>query len=176
MALAPLLALRPLLPQAAAILLFCLALAAPLRAQDVTAFARWGSSSGALPPDHAWDYTVTFITDRRVTVEYCKGYAQEAPGCATVSRRLSQADYAALQEKLVPLLAGLAEAPPQPDPNPPVGGGSSWGSVAVAGKDIALPGFPVDQDHVRVRAILTLLADYTPKGAIDAAQRRAKAG
>lgn len=148
---------------------------APVMAEEASPFAGWGESSGSLPPEYAWEYSVTFREDRSVTVEYCKGYANEAPGCATVSRRLSKAQFAELQAALDPLAAPMSENPPQPDPDPPIGGGAAWGWVNVAGEDIRLPAFPVDQDQARVKAILALLQDHTPKNAVASAERRAKA-
>ena len=148
---------------------------APVMAEEASPFAGWGESSGSLPPEYAWEYSVTFREDRSVTVEYCKGYANEAPGCATVSRRLSKAQFAELQAALDPLAAPMAENPPQPDPDPPIGGGAAWGWVNVAGEDIRLPAFPVDQDQARVKAVLALLQDHTPKNAVATAERRAKA-
>jgi len=148
---------------------------APVMAEEASPFAGWGESSGSLPPEYAWEYSVTFREDRSVTVEYCKGNANEAPGCATVSRRLSKAQFAELHAALDPLAAPMAENPPQPDPDPPIGGGAAWGWVNVAGEDIRLPAFPVDQDQARVKAVLALLQDHTPNNAVATAERRAKA-
>jgi hypothetical protein len=156
-------------------LLLALLAPAPALAQGDSPFAGWGESSGSLPPEYAWEYTVTFHEDRSVTVDYCKGYANDAPGCATISRRLSKADLAALHAALDPLAAALAESPPQADPNPPIGGGASWAWVNAAGEDIRLPAFPAEPDRARVQALLALLQSYTPKAAVAAAERRAKA-
>lgn len=158
-----------------ALMLALLAPAAPALAEEASPFAGWGESSGSLPPEYAWEYSVTFREDRSVTVEYCKGYANEAPGCATISRRLSKSQLAALHEALDPLAAPMAENPPQPDPDPPIGGGAAWAWVNVAGEDIRLPAFAIDQDQARVKAVLALLQDHTPKNVVATAERRAKA-
>ena len=152
-----------------------LLLAVPAAAQDASPIASWGEDSGSLPPEYAWDYTVTFTGDRQVTVIYCKGYANAAPGCATIRKRLTKTSFAAMQAELAPLAVGLLEDPPQNDPNPPIGGGSSYGRLNVGGEDVTLPGFPLPADKPQVDAILRVLKDYTPAGQVAAAEKRAKA-
>ncbi|MGA0540341.1 hypothetical protein [Neotabrizicola sp. VNH66] len=155
--------------------LFLALVAAPALAEDASPIAVWGEDSGTLPPEYAWSYTVTFTTDRRVTVEYCKGYADTAPGCATVKKRLTKASFAAFQAELAPLALGLLEDPARTDPDPPIGGGAFFGKLNVDGEDVALPAFPVDEDKPQVDAILQVLQDYTPAGQVAAAEKQSKA-
>jgi hypothetical protein len=154
-------------------LAFCLA-ASPLLAQDTAEFAYWGENSGSLPPEYAWDYTVTFTADRKAEVRYCKGYATTAPGCATTKFRLSKRKFAALQTALAPLEADLAANPAKDDPNPPVGGGSVYGKLSMNGHEVSLHAFPMAEDAARVGAVLDLLRENTPKTAISNAKTAAK--
>lgn len=148
--------------------------ASPLLAQDTTEFAYWGENSGSLPPEYAWDYGVTFMADRHAEVRYCKGYATEAPGCATTKFRLSKRKFATLQAVLAPLEADLAANPAKDDLNPPVGGGSVYGKLSMNGHEVALYAFPMADDAARVNAVLDVLRNNTPKTAISNAKNRAK--
>ena len=150
------------------------ALAGPALAEDGEAFARWGENSGSLPPEYAWDYSVSFFPDRRGEVEYCKGYANEAPGCAVSRFRLSKKAFAALQEALAPLEADLAAKPAVSVADFPVGGGSVGGMLRMNGREVKLLQFPNEADAPRVGAVLGLLRENTPASAIRSAKSKAR--
>ena len=138
----------------------------PALASDDAVFAVLGEDSGSLPPDYAWDYTVSFTADRRGVVRYCKGYADAAPGCATATFRLSQRRFADRQDALAPLAADLAARPAVQDPDPPVGGGSVSGRVTLNGAELALWSHPLPDDAARVGAVIALVQENTPGEAL----------
>lgn len=143
-------------------------------AQDSDAFAMWSESSGSLPPEYAWDYTVSYFPDRRGQVEYCKGYSDAAPGCAIARFRLPKQAFADLQAALEPLEADLAAAPAMPAVDFPVGGGSVGGLLRMNGREVRLLSFPAESDAPRVAAVLTVLRAATPASAIRNAKGKAK--
>lgn len=149
----------------------CLALA-----EEDPVIALWGSDSGSLPPEYAWDYTVRFHASGLVEVEYCKGYSEAPPGCATVKKDLSEEDRSALLAELDPLAQDLAAKPPKraADDEIPIGGGSDWGSITVDGTEITLYSYPAAADVERVQNVLAILKKYTPTKLIAKAERRAK--
>ncbi len=149
-------------------------LAGPALAQDGAAFALWGENSGSLPPEYAWDYSVSFFADRRGEVEYCKGYADASPGCAVTRFRLSKKAFAAMQAALEPLEADLAAKPAEAAIDFPVGGGSTGGVLRMNGREVKLLQFPAEADAPRVAAILDLLRANTPATAIRSAQAKAR--
>jgi len=150
-------------------------LSAPAVAQDRDAFAVWGESSGSLPPEYAWDYTVSFFPDRHGEVTYCKGYSDAPPGCATTRFRLTRPDFAALQTALAPLEADLAAKPAAEAVDIPVGGGSVGGRLQMNGRDLRLPAFPAEADAARVDAVIRLLRENTPERAVRSAKSKARA-
>lgn len=154
--------------------LVCALIAGPAMAQDTDAFAVWGENSGSLPPEYAWDYTVSFYADRRGEVEYCKGYADEPPGCATARFRLSKSALAAMQAELEPLEAALAASAVDEAVDIPIGGGSSSGRIRMNGRDLRLPAFPSEADAERVDAVMRVLRANTPNRAVRAAETKAK--
>ena len=149
-------------------------LAGPALAQDGDAFAAWGENSGSLPPEYAWDYSVSFFPDRHGEVEYCKGYADEAPGCAISRFRLSKKAFAAFQAALEPIEADLAAKPAEPALDFPVGGGSFGGILRMNGRVVKLLQFPTEADAPRIAAALTVLRDNTPASAIRSAKSNAR--
>lgn len=149
-------------------------LAGPALSQDGAAFALWGENSGSLPPEYAWDYTVSFYPDRRGEVEYCKGYADSVPGCAVSRFRLSKTAFAELEAALEPLEADLAANPAKPAVDFPVGGGSVGGLLRMNGREVKLLQFPAEADAARVGAVLDLLRDTTPASPIRAAKAKAR--
>ena len=159
--------LKPLL---VAMLLF----AHPLYGQDSVEFAYWGENSGSLPPEYAWDYSVTFLENRQAEVRYCKGYSNEAPGCATAKFRLSKRKLAQLTAALTPLEAELIAHPATDDPDPPIGGGAVYGKLTMNGNEVQLYAFSIGDSAARVAEVLDLLRQYTPQSAINSAKNKAK--
>jgi hypothetical protein len=132
--------------------------------------------SGSLPPEYAWSYRVRFFASGQVEAEYCKGYAEEAPGCATLRRKLPSDASAAMSEELLTATAGLAADPPRQlsGDQIPLGGGSVGGWVLVDGEGVDLTEFPVPEDAPKVAAVLAILQKHTPSNIVKKAQRRAK--
>ncbi len=159
--------LKPLL---IAMLLF----AHPVYSQDSPWFAYWGENSGSLPPEYAWDYSVTFLENRQAEVRYCKGYSNDAPGCASAKFRLSKHKSAQLMAALTPLEAELSAHPATDDPDPPIGGSAIYGKLTMNGNSVPLHAFSIGDSAARVAEVLELLRQYTPQSAIDSAKNKAK--
>ena len=140
--------------------------AVPALADDGGVFALWGEDSGALPPQYARAYSVTFTADRRGAVRCCKGYADAPPGCATATFRLSERRFADLQDALAPLASDLAARPAVQDPNPPVDGGSVGGRVTQNGAELPLWSHPLPDDAARVGAVIALVQEYSSGDAL----------
>ena len=140
----------------------------------VTPLAQWGEDSGSLPPEFAWDYLVSFSSNGQVSARYCKGDATEAPGCATVTQNLPQAELDALTAALAPVTQALNAQPPQQSDDIPIGGGSIYGSVFGRGQAIHLPNYPQADGAVGVVQALDLLQNFTPEGLVDKAKAKAK--
>ena len=107
-------------------------------------------------------------------MEYCKGYADSAPGCAVSRFRLSKTAFAELEAALEPLEADLAANPAKPAVDFPVGGGSVGGLLRMNGREVKLLQFPAEADAARVGAVLDLLRDTTPASPIRAAKAKAR--
>jgi hypothetical protein len=136
--------------------------------------ATWSEDSGSLPPEFAWKTDVMFEFDGWVTIRHCKGYAEEAPGCWTVVGRLSAQSMMDLDSVLAAALPDLVANPPQAVSDPPVGGGSTRGSIGTRDTVIHLPAYPIEADAARVADLLEALKDATPPSWLEGAIARAK--
>lgn len=139
--------------------------------------AVWGEDSGSLPPEYAWSYTVSFLSDGMVRAEYCKGYADAAPGCATSQSRMTEGEQTAAAEAFRTVAEDLAAHPPRvvsPE-DMQVGGGMAFGWILLDDRKIELPGQLHDADRARVAALVKVLQDQTPAGLVDKAKSKAKA-
>lgn len=145
-------------------------------AEEPVSIASWSENSGSLPPEYAWDYRVKFLPGGMVEATYCKGYAEEAPGCATVTKQLSAAAQMAMEAAIAPYAAELLANPPQmvSDDQIPIGGGSISGRVQLGETSVALYAFPRPEDAERVQAVLQILQDSTPRNLVKKAKNRAK--
>jgi hypothetical protein len=132
-------------------LLLSLALSMPLPAAAQDMLAEYWTNSGSLPPEYAWDVTVTIATDGALVLKHCTGYATEGPGCKTRKAKVSDADLQSIRD--VALASGLAETPARKATDVPVGGGSSGGKVWLDGVEIPLPAFPATEDADRVASV-----------------------
>jgi hypothetical protein len=150
--------------------------ATPLMAQTPTVVAAWGENSGSLPPEYAWDYQVEFLSDGTVQATYCKGYADEAPGCATVTRKLPVAAQKTMGDAIEPYAEELLDNPPKSvgDDEIPIGGGSIAGRILLDDTYVVLERFPIAADAERVQAVLQILQDNTPSNLVKKAKNRAK--
>jgi hypothetical protein len=132
-------------------LLLSLALTIPLPAAAQDMLAEYWANSGSLPPEYAWDVTVTIATDGQLVLKHCKGYATESPDCKTRKAKVGDAALQSIRDTT--LASGLAETPARKAQDVPVGGGSSGGKVWLDGVEIALPAYPAAEDADRVASV-----------------------
>lgn len=135
-----------------------LALAAPAHAQDV--LTEYWTNSGSLPPEYAWDTTVTIRSDGQLILKHCRGYETEGPACKTRRARLTEADLAAIRAAAAE--SGLAEKPATKTDTPTVGGSLTGGVVHLDGTRIDLLTDPAEADVARVAAVLAVIAATIP--------------
>lgn len=129
-------------------------------AKDSPVLATYYTNNCCLPPEYAYEVTVTIHEDGTLTLLRCEEYATEGPGCKT--RRAKVTD-AALAEILVAAGAsGLAKTPAALDLDPPIRGGGTSGLVMLDGVEIALPWNPAAEDADRVRQVLRVIAGAIP--------------
>lgn len=157
----------------AALIAALVALAGPAEGQDQL-LATLLERNGTVAPVYAWSYEVRFAQSGRVTITYCRGYAQTAPGCATAKSVVLPPYFDALISHLAPLAADLAARPPTEDPAPPIGGGAAWAVSVHDGARVTLPAFPLAEDRARIDAVLMLLRQAVPIAAMDAAASAAR--
>ena len=150
--------------------------ATPLTAQTPPVIASWSENSGSLPPEYAWDYRVEFLAGGVVQATYCKGYADEAPGCATVTRKFPLAAQQAMGDAIEPYAEDLLDNPPQSaaDDEIPIGGESVSGRILLDGTYVSLFSFPRAEDAERVQAVLKILQDSPPANLVKKAKNKAK--
>ena len=142
-------------------LLFALALtAAPLPALAQEVLAEYWASSGSLPPEYAWDVTVTIATDGKVTLKHCKGYETEGPGCKIRKGKATTDKVQAIREAA--LASGLIDRPARNAEDIMVGGGATGGKVWIDGAEIALPSQPAADDAERVATVLSAVRAAIP--------------
>ncbi|NBZ88151.1 hypothetical protein [Stagnihabitans tardus] len=153
------------------------AAALPALADTTDVVALWGEHSGSVAPEYAWSYTVSFQLDGLVRAEYCKGYADEAPGCATSTKQLSDAEIDALDAAVLALAEDMKAHPPKPvsPEEMAIGGGSTFGWIWLGDEKFDLPGQPRKTDAARVAAMLRVLQEHTPPRLVQKAETKAKA-
>lgn len=142
------------------LILTLLAVPGAALAKDSPVLATYYTNNCCLPPEYAYEVTVTIHEDGALTLVRCEGYATEGPGCKTRHAKLTDA---ALAEILAAAGAsGLAKTPAALDPDPPIGGGGTSGSVVLDGVEIVLPWNPAAADADRVRQVLRVIAGTFP--------------
>lgn len=138
--------------------LACLPLTA--LAEDSPVFVSYGTSNGSLPPEYAWDNTVTIHEDGTMEIRHCKGYETEGPGCRTRKGKVTDEAMTAIREAA--LASNLAEDPASETMYPTVGGGGSWGSVFIDGKEYELLWEAAEEDASRVSAVKSAIEAAIP--------------
>lgn len=130
--------------------------ASPVAAEEVVATLY--THNGTLPPPYHRSLSVLVTADGTVTLRACKGY--DDSGCRTLSGPAPEGAVAAILAAAG--AAGLPGRPLAEDPMPPVGGGSTSGSVVIGGATLALPAFPVEADRERTAAVLAAISAAVP--------------
>lgn len=134
-----------------------IALSAPLHAQEL---ATYWANSGSLPPEYAWDVTVTIQADGQLVLKHCKGYETEGPACKTRKAKVAPAQLDAIRTAAAE--ADLLATPARQTEDIPVGGGSSGGSVTINGEKRDLPAWPIEADAERVGNVLSFIYAAIP--------------
>lgn len=139
-----------------------LLLTLPLQAvaQDAAVFATYWANSGSLPPEYAWDTTVTILENGQLTLKHCTGYETEGPACKTRKAKVTTDRMDAIRVAVTE--ADLVANPARQTEDVPVGGGSSGGSVIIDGEKLALPAWPVAEDAERVGKVLDAIYAAIP--------------
>lgn len=137
-----------------------LALTLPAQAQDAAILAEYWTDSGSLPPEYAWDTTVTIREDGTLTLKHCKGYETEGPACKTRRAKVAEDALAAIWKAATD--SGLAKKPARETDTPIVGGGLTGGRVILDGAEIKLISQPIEADAARVGPVLQAIAAAIP--------------
>jgi hypothetical protein len=95
-----------------------------------------------------------------VTLRACRGYEDSDDGCRTFTGRAPAGAVEGIAAAAS--AADIAARPPGEDPMPPVGGGSTSGSVMIDGKRVILPPFPLAEDRARTEAVLAAIRAAVP--------------
>lgn len=132
--------------------------ASPALAQDI--LAEYWTNSGSLPPEYAWETTVTILTDGQLTLKHCTGYETEGPACKTRRARVDDAALAAIRSAAVD--SGLAAKPARESDVVMVGGSLTGGAVYLDGTKLALLSQPAEADTPRVTKVLEAIAAAIP--------------
>lgn len=134
--------------------------ALPARAEDAPILAEYWTDSGSLPPEYAWETTVTIREDGTLTLKHCKGYETEGPACK--HRRARVADDVLETIRTAAAESGLADRPARETETPMVGGGLTGGAVYVGGQKVKLLSQPAAIDVERVGKVLAAIAEAIP--------------
>jgi hypothetical protein len=129
-------------------------------AEKAPILVEYRTDSGSLPPEYAWETTVTILADGELTLRHCTGYATEGPACTQRRARVREAALEAI--RLAAAESGLAEAPAQESAEVIVGSGSTGGRVFLNGTEIALLSQPAAPDVARVGAVVTAIEAAIP--------------
>ncbi len=142
-------------------LVLALALAVtPLPAVAQEVLAEYWTDSGSLPPEYAWETSVSIATDGKVTVKHCKGYETEGPGCKIRKGKATAEQLQAIRDAAT--ASGLIDKPARPREEIMVGGGSVSGAVHMEGKVIKLISWPRTEDQARITAVLSAITAAVP--------------
>lgn len=137
------------------------ALTFPAQAQDAAILAEYWTNSGSLPPEYAWDTTVTIGEDGSLTLKHCKGYETEGPACKTRRAKVTADVLAAIRAAATD--SGLAQNPARETDTPMVGGGLTGGRVFLDGAEIKLVSQPIEADAGRIGPVLQAIAAAIPQ-------------
>ena len=132
-------------------------------AQDVPVLAQYWTDSGSLPPEYAWETSVTIFADHSLTLRHCTGYETEGPACKTRKAKVTDDQIQAILTAATE--SGLLQTPARdlPEDMIPVGGGVTGGSVTLDGQVISLVAFPAVEDAARVAMVLQAIHAAIPE-------------
>lgn len=130
----------------------------PAQAQDAPVLAEYWTNNGSLPPEYAWQTTVTIREDGELTLKHCKGY--ETDRCKT--RRATAPPEALAAIRTAATASGLADKPARDTEMPIVGGGLTGGVVYLEGRKVILLEQPAEPDVPRVDMVLDAIAAAIP--------------
>lgn len=141
--------------------LFLALIASPALAEDAPVLAEYWTNSGSLPPEYAWETSVSIREDGALTLKRCTGYETEGPACKT--RRAKVAPEVQEAIRAAATASGLRETPAgQPD-EVMVGGSQTGGLVYLDGARILLPSDTLPGDRERVGAVLRAISAAIPR-------------
>ena len=138
----------------------CLLLAAPAHAEGAPVFAEYWTNNGSLPPEYAWETTVTILSDGTLTLIRCPGYDRDGDACKT--RRAVVPEAALADIRRAAEASGLSETPAREAEMPLVGGSASGGRVWLDGAELKLLSQPELADAGRVGMVLESLRAAIP--------------
>lgn len=137
-----------------------LTLAPAAHAEEAHVLAEYWTNNGSLPPEYAWETSVTILADGKLTLTHCTGYETEGPACKTRRAKVSAEALAAITAAAE--ASGLAAKPAQETDVPIVGGGLSGGRVLLDGGEVTLLSQPAEGDAARVGSVLTAIRAAIP--------------
>lgn len=129
-------------------------------AEDAPVLAEYWTDSGSLPPEYAWETSVTILRDGKLTLKHCRGYETEGPACKTRRAKVAQATLEAIRDAAQS--SGLAQKPARQSEDIMIGGGSTGGVVYLDGQKIDLLPQPTAEDAERVGSVLKAIGAAIP--------------
>jgi hypothetical protein len=136
-------------------------------------FATWSETSGTVPPPFRTQISFVIPETGPALIEYCKGYQRTENSCAFEEVPITDAQKQSVIDAL--MQTDLIDRAAAEVADPPVGGGTTSGSVRVEGKTIDLPSFPVDADRPEVETVLSSIKALIPADALARVESRAQA-
>jgi hypothetical protein len=140
-------------------LVLCL-LPLPVLAQEAAVLATYSTNSGSLPPEYAWETTVTIHEDGRLTLRRCTGYETEGPACKDRKTKVTPEALEAI--RMAAMASGLAETPAKASDYPMVGGSVVFATVTLDGVTVTLPSDLAESDVPRVAKVLRAVEAAIP--------------
>ena len=148
------------MPRLTALAALLLTLATPSFAGDPPILAEYRTDSGSLPPEYAWEASVTLYENGILFLKRCTGYETEGPACKTRRAKVGEAALEAI--RAAALASTLREEPAHPPEDLAVGGGAVHGAVWLKGTRIDLPSQVREQDAGRVASVLSAIRAAIP--------------
>jgi hypothetical protein len=135
---------------------------APLAAgaEEPAVLAQYWTNNGSLPPEYAWEASITIHADGKLELKRCKGYETTGPACKTRRATVSDADLQAIGDAA--RASGLLEDPALETPEIMIGGGLTGGVVYLDGQKISLLSQPIAEDAERVASVLRAIRAAVP--------------